>query len=61
MDFAKLPIGFAMALAQNTPALETFGRMTESQRQAVVSQAHGARSEAEMWQIVSGIANGMGS
>jgi len=55
MDFAKLPVGFAMALAQNTPALEKFGRMSESQRQSFIGQAHYARSEREMEQIVSGI------
>lgn len=55
MDFAKLPIGFSMALAQNTPALEKFGQMSQSQRQTIIAQARDARSEQEMWQIVSGI------
>lgn len=57
MDFYKLPIGFAMALAQNTPALERFGRMPQSQRQTYIDKAHNARSEREMHQIVSAIAN----
>lgn len=56
MDFGKLPIGFAMALAQNQTAMEHFGTMSEAQRRAVLTRAHNARSETEMWQIVSGIA-----
>lgn len=55
MDFAKLPVGFSMALAQNTPALERFGQMTQQQRQVFIDRAHGARSEREMEQIVSSI------
>ena len=55
MDFAKLPVGFSMALAQNTPALERFGQMTQQQRQFYIDRAHNARSEREMEQIVSSI------
>lgn len=58
MDFAKLPVGFAMALAQNTPALERFGQMSKAQRQTYIDRAKGARSEREMEQIVSGIVSG---
>ena len=58
MDFAKLPVGFAMALAQNTPALERFGQMSQAQRQAYIDRAKSARSEGEMEQIVSGIVSG---
>lgn len=55
MDFAKLPVGFSMALAQNTPALERFGQMSRQQRQTFIDRAHNARSEREMEQIVSSI------
>lgn len=55
MDFAKLPIGFAMALAQNSAAMARFGTMTEQERSSVLARAHNARSEAEMIRIVSGI------
>lgn len=58
MDFAKLPVGFAMALAQNTPALERFGQMSQSQRQTYIDRAKSARSDREMEQIVSGIVSG---
>ena len=56
MDFAKLPIGFAMALAQNDAALQKFGTMSQQEKQTYIQKAHNARSESEMTQIVSGIA-----
>ena len=56
MDFAKLPIGFAMALAQNEHAMWKFASMPEEQRRSVVDRAHGASSETEMRSIVSDIA-----
>lgn len=58
MDFAKLPIGFAMALAQNSAAMQRFGTMTEQERSSILTRAHNARSEAEMTRIVSSIASG---
>ena len=58
MEFGTLPIGFSMALAQNEAALNRFGTMTESEKQAILSRAHGARSEREMEQIVSSLVSG---
>ena len=49
MDFYKDPIGFGMALAQNTAAL------SESQKQDFLNEAHNARSEKEMHEIVNRI------
>jgi len=57
MDFYKVPIGFGMALAMNPPALNAYSAMTEDQKQAILQQAHNARSEKEMHQIVDGIAH----
>ena len=57
MDFYKVPIGFGMALAMNEPAMAAYAAMTEDQKQAVLSRAHNARSEAEMHRIVSGLVN----
>ena len=56
MDFYKVPIGFGMALAMNSPALNAYSAMTEEQKQAVLSKAHNARSEQEMHQIVDSLA-----
>lgn len=56
MDFAKLPVGFAMALAQNDVALQRFGTMSQQEKQTYIQKARKAQSENEMTQIVSGIA-----
>lgn len=56
MDFGKLPIGFAMALAQNEAAMTKYATMPEAEKQSVISRAKAARSEQEMTQIVAGIA-----
>ena len=55
MDFAKVPIGFGMALAQNAQALSAYAAMTEAEKQAVLNKAHNARSEQEMQEIVEAI------
>ena len=55
MDFGMLPIGFAMALAQNEQAMTRYSAMTEAQRGAVLAQAHAARSEEEMHRLVASI------
>lgn len=56
MDFATVPIGFGMALAQNEKAVNAYAMMTKEQKNAILAKAHNARSEKEMHQIVSSIA-----
>lgn len=56
MDFTKVPIGFGMELAQNEEAMARYAGLSQQQKQAVLNQAHRARSEEEMRQIVSSIA-----
>ena len=56
MDFYKVPIGFGMALAMNRTAMESYAAMTEQQKQEILSKAHNARSEKEMYEIVNSIA-----
>lgn len=56
MDFAKVPIGFGMALAQNENAMNAYAVMTKEQKQHVLEKAHSARSEKEMRQIISDLA-----
>lgn len=53
MDFYQVPIGFGMALARNPRALNAYSAMTEDQKQAILTQAHNARSEQEMNRIVN--------
>lgn len=56
MNFAEVPIGFGMALAQNEKAVNAYAMMTKEQKNAILEKAHKARSEFEMHQIVAGIA-----
>lgn len=55
MDSGSVPIGFGLALAMNQPAMEAYSKMTEAQKQAILTQAHQARSKQEMQSIVAGI------
>lgn len=55
MDFYKVPIGFGMALAMNSNALNAYSAMTEKQKQAILIKAHNARSQEEMHRIVNSI------
>lgn len=58
MDFYKVPIGFGMALAQNTAAMNHYAHLTEAQKQDILSKAHNVRSEKEMYNLVASLANG---
>ena len=60
MDILKeLPIGFGMALAQNTEALEKFGSLPPEQQKDMIARAHSARSKAEMQALVSHPTSGL--
>lgn len=56
MDFATVPIGFGMALAQNEKAVNAYAMMTKEEKNAILAKAHNAKSSEEMAQIVSAIA-----
>ena len=56
MDFAEVPIGFGMALAQNEEAVNAYAMMTKQQKNDILRRAYNARSEQEMHRIVSEIA-----
>lgn len=58
MDFYKVPIGFGMALAQNTAAMNRYAHLTEQQKQDILNKAHNVRSEKEMYTLVASLANG---
>ena len=58
MDFAKVPIGFGMALAQNYDAMTAYAALPESQKQAVLDRASDVRSEMEMYKLVASLAGG---
>ena len=57
MNYSELPVGFAMALAQNRAALEKFGAMSDTQKQQLVDRARTARSRREMHDLVASLAH----
>ncbi len=59
MDFSKVPIGFGMALAQNTAAMNRYAHLTEEQKQDILNKAHNVHSEMEMYTLVANLANGI--
>lgn len=58
MDFYKVPIGFGLALSANTAAMNRYARLTEAQKQDILSRAHHVCSEKEMYALVASLANG---
>lgn len=58
MNFAEVPIGFGMALAQNEAAMMRYAHLTETQKQDILNRAHNVRSEKEMYSLVASLANG---
>ena len=58
MDFYKIPIGFGLALAQNTAAMNRYAHLSEPQKQDILNKAHNVRSEKEMHDLVNSLANG---
>lgn len=58
MDFYKVPIGFGLALAQNTTAMNRYAQLSEAQKQDILNKAHHVRSEKEMYTLVANLANG---
>ena len=55
MDFYKVPIGFGMALAQNTEAMNHYARLPEDQKQSILDRAHKVLSEQEMYALVASL------
>ena len=58
MDISKeLPMGFGMALARNTEAMERFSNMTKDEQQKIIDKTHSVSSKKEMQQLVRDIIN----
>ncbi len=58
MDYDSVPLGFGMALNQNTAAMIRYSGMTKKQQQAILNQAHNIHTKEGMYQLVAQIANG---
>ena len=59
MKQGDIPLGLGMALAQHPDALEKFAKLSDSQREKILQQAHTASSKREMQAIVSNIGASM--
>lgn len=58
MDFYKVPIGFGLALAANTAAMNRYAQLNEAEKQDFLNRAHNVRSEQEMYTLVANLAKG---
>lgn len=56
MDFYKIPIGFGLALAANTAAMNRYAQLSEAQKQDILNRAHNVRSEKEIRELVTALA-----
>lgn len=55
MNNSELPLGFGLALAQNTEAMEKFATLSDSQKQEIINGTHAITSKSEMREYVSKI------
>lgn len=55
LTHGDVPLGFGMALAQNTDALNSFAQLTEEKRKALIEGAHNVKSRQEMREYVNSI------
>lgn len=53
LNHDEIPMGFGMALAQNTDAMQYFSNLSEDEKRAVISGTHSIHSKAEMQNYVN--------
>ena len=58
MENNGMPVGFGMALNQNTEAMIRFAAMSKEQQKAIRDRASSLRTREQMYQLVAQIANG---
>lgn len=51
----ELPVGFGMALAMDTEAMNKFASLSEKQKQEIIAAAHSVNSKIEMQMLVDSI------
>lgn len=54
----EIPMGFGMALAQNSEAMDRFSAFPEAKKRAVIEHTHQIRSKKEMQLYAQEIAQG---
>ncbi|MBE6701911.1 MAG: hypothetical protein E7585_00645 [Ruminococcaceae bacterium] len=52
MEYRELPLGFAMALAENPAAMQAFAVLGEEKKREIIAGTHAVRSKAEMRRYV---------
>ncbi len=52
MERSEMPVGFAMALAQNPEAMQKFATLSEDKKQEIIAGTHSVNSKKEMQQYV---------
>ena len=57
LSHADLPMGFAMALAQNIQAMEVFTSLTDIEQQKLIDGTHDIQSKEQMRAYVKAIAD----
>lgn len=55
---SELPMGFGMALARNTQAMETFSSLSREQQQEIIGKTHSVESKKEMQALVNSLVTG---
>ncbi len=55
MERNEMPVGFAMALAQNPKAMEKFTMLSEDKKREVIAGTHSVNSRDEMHRYVNGL------
>lgn len=58
MHKEEMPVGFGMALNQNTEAMIHFAAMSKDKQNAIREQARSLQTKEEMYHLVAQIANG---
>ena len=58
MQKEEMPVGFGMALNQNTEAMIHFAAMPKDKQNAIREQARNLQTKEEMYHLVAQIANG---
>ncbi len=58
MEPNQMPLGLAMALAQNPKAMEKFESLSEVKKQEIIDGTHFVNSREEMHQYVSSLVSG---
>ena len=54
----EMPVGFAMALAMNSEAMQKFATLSEEQKQEIIAGTHAVKSRDEMHRYVDSLVNG---